>query len=324
MKIITGLENVEKFSTGSVTVGSFDGLHLGHQRILQQMRKLEGPVTVLTFHPHPQSIVRPDKQTPPLLTSYAERVQLFSKIGVDRLIITKFDHRFAEISPEEFVTDVLVKKIGMTSIFVGPRHRFGEGRKGDVKLLEKLGEEHKFEVNVIEPVNRFGEIISSSRVRKLLLDGDVLTSWRCLGRPYYYTGQVVHGDGRGKKLNIPTANIESDEPAKIAPPPGVYASVVEIGSIRWPSVSHFGPRPTFKGALPSVETHIIGFKGNIYGHQIQIGLIDYLRDTKAFPNPTELFHQMARDLKESIQRLAELGFGFKARLRIQRYGKIIA
>ncbi len=323
MEVIAGLENVVRQSSGSLTVGSFDGLHLGHQRILQQMRKLEGPVTVLTFNPHPQSVARRDHQAPLLLTSFEEREALFRKIGVDRLIVARFDETFAEIPPVKFVSDILVDKIGFTDLFVGPGHRFGKGRKGDVNQLMSLREKYGFQVHVIDPVNRFSEMISSSRIRKLLAEGDALTAWRCLGRPFYYNGRIVPGDGRGRRMNFPTANIESGEVGKIMPPAGVYATVAEFDSIRWPSVSHFGPRPTFKGAAPSVETHIIGFKGDLYGHIMQLGLIDRMRDIIAFTSAQALLQQMALDMKTAIQRLAELGFGPKARLRIQRYGRII-
>jgi len=323
MKVINGLDNVTRDPSALVTVGSFDGLHLGHQRIIQQMRKMDGTVTVVTFDPHPQMVIRPNQIPPPLLTGFAERLVLFEKISVERLIIVKFDKKFAILSPENFINKLLLGTVGIAHLFVGPRHGFGHGRKGNVKLLREYGKKHDFEVHIVDTVSRFGERISSSRIRKLLFTGDALTAWRCLGRPYYMDVKVVVGDGRGRILGFPTANLVSIEPAKLVPPPGVYATVTEVDNVRLPSVSHIGPRPTFKDAEPSIETHIIGFKGNIYHKTIRVGLVDKLRDIATFTSPQELIRQLGKDLKDSAQRLAELGFGKDARLRIQRYGKIL-
>ncbi len=323
MEVIKDLNKIKIVPDTSITVGSFDGLHLGHQRIIQQMRKLEGMVTLLTFDPHPQSVVKPNQSPPPLLTSFDERLSLFEKIGVDRLIVTPFDKEFSVMSPKDFIENVLVNILGMKYIFVGPRHRFGQDRSGDVNLLKRLSKKFDFEVSEVEPVNRFGEVISSSRIRKLLSDGDALTAWRCLGRPYYIEGTVVKGDDRGKRIGFPTANIEPIDDTKLIPPSGVYATVTEVDGVRWPSVSHFGPRPTFRGATPALETFLIGFREEIYGKVIRVGLIDKLRDIRTFKSVTELVGQLGTDVRGSAQRLAELGFGPTARLRIQRYGKIL-
>lgn len=323
MEVINGIENVTKEPSASLTIGSFDGLHLGHQRIIQHMRKLEGPVTVLTFNPHPQAVVRPNQSPPPLLTSFEERIGLFRKLGVDRLIIIKFDKDFAKISPEDFIDKILYEKIGMAHIFVGQKHGFGHDRGGNVNLLQKRSEQHGFSVTVVDPVKRFGKVISSSRIRKLLLEGDALTAWRCLGRPYYVDGKVVMGDSRGKRLGFPTANLISEVPAKLTPASGIYATVTEVDGIRRPSVSHFGPRPTFKGANATMETHIIGFRREIYGKSVRVGLVDKLRDIMTFTSAGELVRQIRTDSREATQRLAELGFEEDARLRIQRLGKVL-
>ncbi len=322
MKVIQGFNELTPDDNSIVTVGSFDGIHLGHQRIVQQMRKLEGTITVLTFDPHPQMILRPN-QAPPLLTTFEEKLRLFEKLSVDKLIIIKFDKEFASLSPSEFIEEIIVKKVGLAHIFVGPNHAFGQGRKGDVKLIHELGEKHGFEVHVVDPVNRFNEKISSTRIRKLLLKGDPLTAWRCLGRPFYMDAEVIEGDNRGKKLGFPTANLRLTDTEKLIPPSAVYVTVTEVDGIRWPSVSHFGPRPTFRGASPAFETFIIGFRKDIYGKDVRVGFIDVLRDIKTFRTPAELVQQLRMDIRNSAQRLAELGFGSNARLRIQRFGKVL-
>lgn len=323
MEIFYGLENVTCQNDALVTVGAFDGLHLGHQRILKKMSSDGDRITIVTFDPHPQTVIRPNISPPPLITTFEERIGLFKKHGVNRLVVINFTQEFAQITAEKFVEDILVKTIGMERIYVGPNHGFGRGRKGNVQLLKELGEKFNYQVEVLEAVNRFNIVISSSQIRKMLLAGDMLTAWRCLSRPLYLHGKVIPGDGRGRKLGFPTANLELLEPGKLMPPPGVYATVVEVDNYRYPSVSHFGERPTFPGAAPSIETHIIGFDGNIYDHTLQLGMIDRLRDIGAFPNPQMLVKQMLMDRAYSKRRLAELGFSNDARMRMQRYGKII-
>jgi len=322
MEIIRGLENVTRVAGVALTVGSFDGLHLGHQRILKRMSTTGDPVTILTFNPHPQALLRPGVTPPPLLTSFEERIELFAKYGAERLIIAQFTREFAKMSAEEFVENILVNLIGMEHIFVGPTHGFGRNRKGDVNLLRELGTRLNFSVEVIEAVGRFSAVVSSSRIRKSLLAGDALTAWRCLGRPFYLLGTVIKGDARGKILGFPTANLHLEEPGKLIPPAGVYATIVEVDGVRWPSISHFGPRPTFKDAVPSVETHIIGFDADIYGKKLGLGVIDRMRDIITFASPADLVRQMQQDRILARKRLAELGFSADARMRLQRYGQI--
>lgn len=324
MEIIHGLENVSREPETTLSVGSFDGLHLGHQRIIKRMHSTGGPVTVLTFDPHPQSVVRPDSKAPPLLTSFDERVVLFEKLGVEKLIITKFDKKFARFSPEEFVKKVLIDTIGIAHIFVGPHHGFGHGRKGNTDLLRELGQKLGFKVEVVDAVMRFNEIISSSRIRKALMAADALIAWRCLGRPFYLRGTVIKGDGRGQKFGFPTANLRIDQPGKLIPPTGVYCTVTEINGVRYPSVSHFGERPTFKNAATAIETHVIGYSDDMYGKQVDLGMIDRLRDVVAFTSAQDLVRQLLIDRASAKRRLAELGFSDDARMRIQRYGKIIS
>lgn len=323
MDVIHGIESVKREPNAQVTVGSFDGLHLGHQRIFRMMRQAQsGPVTVVTFQPHPQSVVRPDKQAPPLLTTFEERLKLFGKLGIHRLIVIPFDEEFGKITAEQFVEDILFERVGMERIFTGPKHNFGSGGKGDNELLSTLGKKCGFEAVVVPQVTRWGDKISSHRTRQILLDGDPLSGWRFLGRPYYVIGKVGRGDGRGQKIGFPTANLFEIDEAKLRPPSGIYATITEVSGFRFSSVSHFGDRPTFPGASASVESHIIHFTKDVYGEDIKIGLIDKLRDVKAFMSVAELVDQMKEDRTDALQRLAELGFAKDARLRQQRYGAI--
>ena len=322
MEVIHGLENVRRAGGAALTVGSFDGLHLGHQRIIRWMRRSRlHPVTVVTFEPHPQSVLRPEQSPPPLLTSLEERAALFSKFGIDRLVVIRFTSEFAKLTPEQFVGEVLVEALGLKGIYIGPRHRFGAERKGDAELLRRMGSDLRFKVVVVPPVERDGGPISSSRIRKCLLAGAAEAALLYLGRPYYVDGVVVRGDGRGMKLGFPTANLALDK-TKLMPLPGIYASVTEVDGRRHPSVSHFGERPTFPGAAPAIETHLIGFKGEITGRKMRIGLVMRLRDIAAFASPGELVAQMERDRSQARRELKRLGFATRARLTTRRFGKI--
>lgn len=322
MEVVRGFEHVKHESGTAVTVGSFDGLHLGHQRILQAMREHnDGAVTVMTFDPHPQTVVHPFSDLPPLLTTFDERIELFRKFGVDKLIIVHFDEDFAEISADYFVEYILVEHIGISSIFVGPQHGFGAGRRGGVKMLNRIGKQLGFEVKVVQPVVRDGVFVSSSRIRNCLKEGDAYAALRYMGHPFYIIGEVVSGDKRGKELGFPTANLKLPQNMKLSPPAGVYASITEIDRMRFPSVCHIGARPTFKGATASIETHIIGFNGDIYGKRIKVGLIEKLREVRSFSSPDELVEQITRDRDQASISLIEKGFGALSKFEERRFGK---
>ncbi|MBM3328818.1 MAG: riboflavin biosynthesis protein RibF [Calditrichaeota bacterium] len=320
MEVVRGLENVKAAPGALVTVGSYDGLHIGHQRIIRSMRRHRGgPITLITFEPHPQRVVRPDFPPPPQLTTLDERIALFEKSGVKRLVLIKFDAAFSELTAERFVKDVLLGRIGMGAIFVGPGHRFGRGREGDVELLGHMGRKFSFSVEVVPPVVRQGAPVSSSRIRKTLLSGDARRAFEWLSRPYFLSGKVIKGDGRGRGLGFPTANLTLAGDGKLIPPPGIYASVAEWDNLRWPSATHIGPRPTYPDAAPSVESYLIGFAGDLYGRSMRIGLVSRLRDIVAFDSPTQLSQQMKRDVEDAQKTLAAEHFGSSARLRARRF-----
>lgn len=322
MEIIHGLENVKCTPDASVTVGSFDGLHLGHQRILKRMcESSKHPVTVITFDPHPQVVIQPFSDLPPLLTSFDERVELFEKSGVDRLIIIHFDKNFAKTTANDFIRRILVKKVGISRIFVGPKHGFGAGRRGGVEVLTKMGKESGFEVEVVPPVVRDGAFVSSSLIRRCLLDGDALYAWRFSGHPFFLIGKVIKGDKRGAELGFPTANLKLENKRKLLPKAGVYATITEFDSTRLPSVSHIGERPTFPGAKPSVETHIFDFSGDIYGKEIKVGLIERIRGVESFDSPDKLVEQIRRDIEKAEISLTEKGYGRHSAFTDRIFGK---
>ncbi len=309
MQVIDGLENIGSSKSASVTVGSFDGLHLGHQRILDLMQKSNSSsITVLTFEPHPQTVVRPDIPPPPLLTSREERIELFREFGIDRLVFTSFNEKFAAMSAEDYVQNVLVQTLGVKQLFTGPNHRFGKDRRGDLDLLRAMGNELGFNVFVVDPVMFGDEVISSRRIRKKLASGSPEIAHKMLGKPYYMVGVVIRGEGRGKKLGFPTANLNGLASGKLMPPPGIYATVTEVGDQRWPSVSHIGPRPTFAGSISTIESHLIGFDGNLYDFEVKIGLVQKIRDIVAYSDVSALIDQMEIDRQEAIKLVGDMGY----------------
>ena len=323
MEIIRGHENVKLEADAAVTVGSFDGVHLGHQRILRRMREYNHrSLTLITFDPHPKLIVQPYGEPPPLLTTFKERIRLFEELGVDRLVIIRFDEDFARTTAEDFVKQILLDKIGLSRIFIGPRHGFGAGREGNAAKLIAMAKQLGFEVEVVPPVIRDGKFVSSSRIRKCLLGGDVLSSFHFMNRPFYLTGKVVIGEKRGKKLGFPTANLKLESNGKITPKPGVFASVTEVNGERLPSVTHFGTRPTFQSADPIMETHIIDFSADVYGETIAVGLVEQLRSVELFDSPEKLTAQISHDRSNAYTRLIEKGFGPHSSIPERRFGRI--
>ncbi|NQT35532.1 bifunctional riboflavin kinase/FAD synthetase [bacterium] len=323
MEVIRGLENVKTETDSAVTVGSFDGMHLGHRRILRRMKECNhNSLTVITFDPHPRLIVEPYGEPPPLLTTFKERIRLFEELGVDRLIIIRFDEEFARITAEDFVKTILLDKIGMSHIFIGPRHGFGAGREGNATKLIDMAKQLGFDVVVVPPVIRNGKFVSSSRIRKCLLNGDVLSSFRFMSRPFYLTGKVVVGEKRGKELGFPTANLKLDKNGKLTPKSGVFASVAEVNGERFPSVTHYGTRPTFQSADPVMETHIIDFSADVYGKTIAVGLVEQLRSVELFDSPKKLTTQISLDRSNAYVRLIEKGFGPHSSIPERRFGRI--
>lgn len=304
MEIYNSLDQIPPTGKARVTVGSFDGVHRGHLRILEALRSEPGgPITIVTFTPHPQTVLSPGASPPPLLTSDEERVRLFKELGVERLVVIPFDLQFATLEPEEFVRDILLKRVGLGTLVVGPNHRFGRARKGDVNLLKELSEKWGFQLKVVEPVLDEKGVISSTRIRKALLNGEIKEALNLLTRPYQVEGRVVRGEGRGKELGFPTANLSLIHSHKLVPPQGIYATITEWDGQEFPSVTHIGPRPTFGDNFSTLETFIHNFNGELYGEHLVIKFIDRLRDIVHFATIKELIEQMHRDLSDSLQRL---------------------
>lgn len=266
-----------------VAIGTFDGVHIGHQAVI------EGADAVLTFEPHPMQVIRPEA-APPLLTPFSIKRDLIEGLGVGELIVIGFNRDFAGLSAEQFVRQILVKKLSAEWVSVGANFRFGTGAKGDPAMLSARPE---FETRVVPLVEIDGETVSSTRIRKLVAAGEMETAQRCLGAPFLIEGTVVAGDGRGRELGFPTANVVPD-PALVMPGFGVYAAFANGR----PAAVNVGVRPTFnsdRGSL--IETYIIDHEEDLYGKQLRIAFVSRLRDEERFDDVEQLVAQMHRDVE---------------------------
>jgi riboflavin kinase/FMN adenylyltransferase len=289
---VTWLPNVEPREQRSVAVGTFDGVHLGHREVI------DGADSVLTFEPHPVSVVSPQHK-PKLLTTLERKAELIASLGVQELIVIPFDAEFAARSAAEFIDAVLVGALCASEVAIGENFRFGHKAQGDPRLLLA---EQRF-TTVVHPLLEVdGEIVSSSHIRGLIIAGDVAEASRLLGAGFQLSGEVVHGDARGRELGFPTANLVPDD-ALVCPGHGVYACLTGDGR---PAAVSIGVRPTFKtGRGELIEAYLLDFDGDLYGSELSLQFLARLRGERRFQNPESLIEQMHRD----VERTRELAAG---------------
>ncbi|MFZ2098487.1 MAG: bifunctional riboflavin kinase/FAD synthetase [Anaerolineales bacterium] len=298
---ITSLQDVNIQNT-FLTIGSFDGVHLGHQHLLQELNYAAhlngGKSTVLTFHPHPSVILR-GRTGPFYLTTPAEKVELLDQLGTDIVVTHPFTYEISQSTARDYVT-YLMTHLGFSQLWVGYDFALGKGREGKVPYLKKLGEELDYQVNVIQPVVLDGRIISSSLIRQLITEGNVYDASKYLGRPYRLEGEVVHGDGRGKGIGIPTANLEIGN-EKIIPATGVYACRAQVSEEIFPAAVNIGTRPTFDSNdhRSHVEAHILDFSKDLYTQKISIEFIARLRGEVKFQSVEDLIQQVHADIDQT-------------------------
>lgn len=279
---VTSLPNVERALTRSVAVGTFDGVHVGHRAVIG------GADSVLTFDPHPVSVVAP-QHTPKLLTTLERKAELVASLGVQELIVIPFDAEFAARSATEFVEDVLVGALGATEVAIGENFRFGHKAQGDPRLLLA---DTRFATIVHPLLEVDGEIVSSSHIRGLMLAGEVAEANRLLGSTFQLSGEVVHGDKRGRELGFPTANLIPND-ALACPGHGVYACLAD----GHPAAVSIGVRPTFKtGRGELIEAYLLDFDGDLYGSELRLEFLERLRGERRFEDPESLIEQMHRDV----------------------------
>jgi riboflavin kinase / FMN adenylyltransferase len=278
----------------AVAIGVFDGVHLGHRSVLAALRGSGARPTVLTFAEHPAKLLRPGPSLP-MLTTLDERIVLLGEAGIEAVAVVEFDAHFRDLSPEAFVARYLVAGLRSNMVAVGRGFRFGHGASGSVDTLRRLGAAAGFAVAEIHPVDHDGVEVRSSTIRGLLAAGDVAAAAELLGRPHRITGTVVPGDGRGRTIGVPTANLAMTEGIAV-PGNGVYAVAVDVTGRSFHGVANLGVRPTFAAATPAVEVHLFDFDEDIYGEAVGVGFVARIRDEQRFESVEALVAQIRDDV----------------------------
>ncbi|MBN3039273.1 MAG: bifunctional riboflavin kinase/FAD synthetase [Candidatus Omnitrophica bacterium] len=300
MKRVNGIRNLRsKVRKPVLAVGVFDGVHRGHQRIIREVvreaKRIGGTSVIMTFDPHPLKLLY-RKAHAPLITSLEHRINLIGDLDVDICLVINFNNKFSRISADDFIKKVLLQALGIECLVIGESFRFGRKKRGSLALLRELSREHKFHIHKVKPFKVNGKIISSSKIRQFIKNGELSRAKVFLGREFSILGRVVPGRARGRILGFPTANITPHQ--EIVPLSGVYAVRVKLNKRVLPGILNIGKRPTFenkKDAYPTIETHIFNFHNNIYGKKLEIFFVKRIRPEKRFYSPEALRAQIARD-----------------------------
>jgi len=296
-----------KFTNAVVTIGNFDGVHLGHREIFRRVRQaaaeLAGESAVITFVPHPLKLL-PSRKHLRLITPYAEKEELIAASGIDYLIVIPFTVEFAAINATDFVSRVLVGRVGMKKLIIGYDYAFGRNREGNVALLKRLGGELEFVVEVLEPIGSGEEVYSSTRIREMVGSGDVKGVVSLLGRHFSLTGTVVHGHHRGKGLGFPTANLATDN--ELIPKSGVYAVKVRIDDRIYDGACNIGSNPTFGDGAISIEVYIFDYAGELYGRSVRVYFIERIRGERKFPDAAALQKAIQSDVERCRETLRDV------------------
>jgi riboflavin kinase/FMN adenylyltransferase len=300
MKVIYGIGKAKDiFKNAVLAIGVFDGVHIGHQKLIkaavQKAKSLGGPAVVMTFSPHPVQVLRPDNYLP-FIVSLPQRLRLIEQLGVAACVVVRFTRKFSQLTPQQFIKRYLIGHIRPREIFVGDDFCFGKNRGGTVEYLKEAGREYGFKVNAVAPVRGGRKKVGSSRVRQLIAEGKLYVAKRFLGRDVSVVGRVVKGEGRGRTLGFPTANIYPQN--KVLPPVGVYAARVVVGGEKFNGMANVGRRPTFKGTEGedvNIEVHIFQFQKMLYGKEITVEFIKRVRQERVFSSKEKLVAQLKRD-----------------------------
>lgn len=339
MQVHRDIEHLPAFKNAVITIGTFDGVHTGHQQIIAQLKKeaeeVNGETVIITFHPHPRKVVHEGQSPVAILTTLDEKIRLLEAKGIDHLVVVPFNERFASQTAQEYITDFLVAKFHPHTIIIGYDHRFGKGRLGDYHLLEDSGKQLGFVVKEISPQVLDNIAISSTRIREALLSGDTATANSCLGYDYFFEGTVVDGNKLGRTLGYPTANIHIEDSEKLVPGNGIYAVEAEVVKSEMsnvealtsfpnltssnPSSTSFnltpstlyptplkgmmsiGIRPTIGGTSRVIEVNIFDFNEDIYGKTLRVYLKKYLRPELKFNSLEELTGALAKDKEDTLR-----------------------
>ncbi len=307
MQVISNLDNLpEPPSRTVLTIGNFDGVHLGHREIFRRVvgkaRALQGTAVVMTFEPHPLRLLAPER-APRRLNTPEEKVRLLAASCIDLLVVLNFTRALGEMSPEAFVRDILVGKLAVKHLIVGYDYAFGQSRQGDTAFLTEMAGKYHFTLDILDPIMAGQFVYSSTAIRRTLLDGRVAEVIGILGRNFTLDGVVVHGDGRGRKLGFPTANLVTEK--ELLPRDGVYAVKVKWRDTYYDGVINIGHRPTFAPSPPTLEIHLLDFREDLYGERLRIYFVDRLRDEERFPSVEALQEAVVKDIEYARQVLAK-------------------
>lgn len=309
MKIYHSLDDFTRLEYAIVTSGTFDGVHLGHQKILGRLKEIagknKGETVVITFWPHPRFILRPDDSSLKLLNTFEEKADLLKEQGIQHLIRIPFTKEFSQLSSEEFITKILVKTIGTKKLVIGYDHRFGKNREGSFEQLKLNGPAYGFDVEEIprQDVDHVG--VSSTKIRHALDQGDLQTATHLLGRFYSISGRVVKGDKLGRLMGFPTANIEIDTHHKLIPMDGIYAVKVEYAHQVFGGMLYIGNRPTVNGTKRNIEVNIFNFERDIYGEDLTVHFIELIRNDMKFGDLETLKQQLEKDKEIALHILKD-------------------
>jgi riboflavin kinase/FMN adenylyltransferase len=308
MKIYNSLDEFIRQENAVVTIGTFDGVHIGHRKIISRLKEVAqqvgGETVILTFFPHPRMILHPEDVNLKLITTIEEKAELLEQLGVDHLIVTPFTRDFSNLSSEDYIKQILVERIGTKRIVIGYDHRFGKNREGGFQDLLRFSQQYNFEVEEIPEQDIHDVAVSSTKIRQALLSGDVKTAGDFLGYPFHLTGKVIKGDQLGRKLGYPTANLFVNETYKILPADGVYAFEVEIDKELYPGMGYIGHRPTINGMTRNIEANIFDFEQDLYGKTIRLHFIDYIRGDVKFDSLEALRLQIEKDKEVALKLLS--------------------
>jgi len=307
LKVYYNLADFTPLNNAIVTSGTFDGVHLGHQKILQILRETTaqsgGESVVLTFWPHPRMVVSQDSQGLKLLSTVDEKIELLEKQGVNHLLIVPFTREFSELSSEEYVQKILIDTIGTKKLVIGYDHRFGRNREGSFQYLEDNSDRFGIEIEEISRQEIDNLVISSTKIRESLSEGHIKEANDLLGRNYNFSGIVVKGRQLGRTIGFPTANVQVSEPYKLIPANGVYAVRTLVRGTWLNGIMNIGNRPTVDGIGRTQEVHILDFTADIYGENISVELLDYIRPEQKFSGIEELKTQILKDKEKAIELL---------------------
>lgn len=306
MKIYHHIDEFTPVKNAVVTIGTFDGVHLGHRKIISRIKELAeasgGETVILTFFPHPRMILHPEDENIKLITTINEKAALLEQIGVDHLIITPFSRDFSNQSAEDYIRDVLVNKIGTKTIVIGYDHRFGKDRRGGLNDLLDLSTVYGYEVIEIPEQDINDVAVSSTRIREALLVADIELANQFLGYPFFITGKVIRGDQIGRQIGYPTANIHVEEKYKLIPADGIFAVKVQHNGSEYKGMAYIGSRPTINGMTRNIEVNLFDFDKEIYNETIRMEFLHFVRGDVKFNGLDELKAQIAKD-KQDVLRL---------------------